>query len=139
MSKPAIDLGTVFDEHMRYEFVDHDLDATMHTMSAAPRLTYVPTLTGGDGFAGMRDYYRDHFIGHWAADTRTIPIARTVGSDRMVDEMVRCFTHDVAMDTMLPGVPPTGRSVELPVVVAVAFADGRVVEERIYWNQAMPS
>jgi carboxymethylenebutenolidase len=130
------DLGAAFEEHMRCEFVARDLAATMRTMSAAPRLTHVPTLAGGDGADGVRAFYRDHFIGQWPADTRSIRIARTVGSDRLVDEMVMCFTHDLVMDTFLPGIRPTGRYVELPVVVVVDFRDGQVAEERIYWDQA---
>ena len=136
MTRPPTDLGAAFDDHMRAEFVDRDLDATMRTMVADPRLTHVPTLAGGDGFAGVRDYYRDHFIGHWPADTRVVPVSRTVGPDRVVDELVLCFTHDVPMDTYLPGVPPTGRYVELPHVVVVDFQDGKVAAERIYWDQA---
>ena len=65
-----------------------------------------------------------------------MPVSRTVGPDRVVDELVLCFTHDVPMDTYLPGVPPTGRYVELPHVVVVDFQDGKVAAERIYWDQA---
>ena len=37
------------------------------------------------------------------------------------------FTHDRVMDTFLPGVAPTGRYVELPVVVVAGFQDDKVV------------
>jgi carboxymethylenebutenolidase len=37
---------------------------------------------------------------------------------------------------MLPGVPPTGRCVEVPLVVVVGFRDGKLAHERIYWDQA---
>jgi carboxymethylenebutenolidase len=136
MAKPSPDLGAVFDAHMRYEFVDCDVDATMRTMTANPNLTHVPTLTGGVGFEGVRDYYRNHFIGHWPADTTIIPISRTVGTDQVVDEFIVCFTHDTPMDTMLPGVPPTGKYVELPHVAVVKFEGGKVAHEHIYWDQA---
>jgi carboxymethylenebutenolidase len=53
-----------------------------------------------------------------------------------VDEMVMHFTHDCVMDTFLPGVAPTGRSVELPVVVVAGFEGDKVASERIYWDQA---
>ena len=46
------------------------------------------------------------------------------------------FTHDVAMETFLPGVAPTGRPVRLPVVVVMGFEAGKVAFERIYWDQA---
>jgi carboxymethylenebutenolidase len=37
---------------------------------------------------------------------------------------------------MLPGVEPTGRRVEIPLVAIVKFADGKVAHEHIYWDQA---
>ena len=52
------------------------------------------------------------------------PVSRTIGTDRVVDEMVFKFTHTIPMDWMLPGVPPTGRRVEIPLVVIVRFRDG---------------
>ena len=46
------------------------------------------------------------------------------------------FTHDRQLDIMLPGIPPTGRRIAVPVVVVVGFEDGRVSHEHIYWDQA---
>ena len=40
------------------------------------------------------------------------------------------------MPWMLPGIPPTGRKVELPLVVVVGFKDGKISSEHIYWDQA---
>ena len=37
---------------------------------------------------------------------------------------------------MLPGVAPTGRRVEVPLVAIVRFRDGKVAHEHIYWDQA---
>jgi len=50
--------------------------------------------------------------------------------------MIFAFTHDIMMDWMLPGVPPTGRRVEVPLVVVIQLRDDQVVCERIYWDQA---
>jgi carboxymethylenebutenolidase len=65
-----------------------------------------------------------------------VPISRTVGQDRVIDEFVVCFTHDVEMPAILPGVPPTGRYVELPHVAVVGFAGSKIAYEHIYWDQA---
>jgi carboxymethylenebutenolidase len=46
------------------------------------------------------------------------------------------FTHTSAVDWMLPGVAPTGRRVEIPLVAIVRFVDGKVAHEHIYWDQA---
>jgi carboxymethylenebutenolidase len=37
---------------------------------------------------------------------------------------------------MLPGIAPTGRQVEVALVVVVRFRDGKVAHEHIYWDQA---
>jgi carboxymethylenebutenolidase len=43
-SNNSRDLGDVFDEHVRYEFEDHDVEATMKTMVKEPYVHHVPTL-----------------------------------------------------------------------------------------------
>jgi carboxymethylenebutenolidase len=63
-------------------------------------------------------------------------ISRTIGSDQVVDELVLSFTHDIPMDHLLPGVPPTGKRVRLAVCVVAGFRDGRLSHEHIYWDQA---
>jgi carboxymethylenebutenolidase len=52
-----------------------------------------------------------------------------------VEELVMSFTHDVQLDVVLPGVAPTGRYVELPVVVVMGFDGDKVAYEHIYWDQ----
>ena len=129
-------LGAILDAHVRHEFVDHDVAATMKTMAAEPYVHNVPTLTGGDGHAGVVDFYTHHFVGKMPADTRIERISRTVGSDQVVDELIMYFTHDCPIDYMLPGISPTGRKVALPHVVVMKFKGGKVAHEHIYWDQA---
>jgi carboxymethylenebutenolidase len=64
------------------------------------------------------------------------PVSRTVGADQIVDEMIFSFTHTSEIDWMLPGIAPTGRKVEVPLVAIVRFRDGKVAHEHIYWDQA---
>jgi carboxymethylenebutenolidase len=135
-SAQGVDLAAMFDEHMKAEFVLHDAEATMRTMVAEPYVNHVPTMTGGVGHAEVHRFYKYHFIPKWPTDTEVVPISRTVGADQVVDELLLRFTHDIEMDTVLPGVPPTGRFVEIPVVVCVKFRDGKVAHEHIYWDQA---
>jgi carboxymethylenebutenolidase len=130
------DLGAVFDAHMRAEFVTRDLDATMATMTDAPSLIHVPVMTGGYGREEIREFYGRYFIGHWPADTTITPISRTVGQQRLVDEFIVSFTHDVEMPALIPGIAPTGKKVELPHVAVVGFSEGKVAYEHIYWDQA---
>jgi carboxymethylenebutenolidase len=129
-------IAAVFDEHMAAEFAQRDLDAAMATMADDPHVYHVPVMTGGVGFDEVRRFYGQHFIGKWPEDTEITPVSRTVGEEQVVDEIIVSFTHDVEMDTMLPGVPPTGRAVRLPLCVVVKFEDGRIAHEHIYWDQA---
>ena len=136
MSDAANAMAAVFDEHMRCEFVAKDVPATMRTMTADPHVTHLPTLMGGTGRQGVADFYGDHFVGHWPADTKVTPVSRTIGSDQIVDELIVSFTHDIVMNTYLPGIAPTGKAVRLPHVVVVKFEGGKVAHEHIYWDQA---
>jgi carboxymethylenebutenolidase len=129
-------LGALFDAHARAEFVDRDVEATMATMTGRPYVNHVPVMTGGFGREAVRRFHADHFIGKWPADTQVRPVSRTVGQGRVVDELLISFTHDVEMPAILPGVPPTGRRVELPFVVVMGVEDGKVTHEHIYWDQA---
>ena len=129
------DLGAVFDAHVKHEFVDKDVDATMSTMTEDPYVHHVAMATGGVGRQGVRDFYKNYFVGKWPADVRVIPISRTVGKDVVVDEFVVTFTHDVQLDFMLPGIKPTGKKVELPHVIVMKFKNGKVAHEHVYWDQ----
>ena len=130
------DLAAMFDAHVAAEFGDLDLEATMSTMASDPYVHHVPTITGGRGAAGVRDFYERHFIGQWPDDTQTRQISRTVGASQVVDELMMTFTHDRELEIMLPGISPTGRRIAVPVVVVVGFKDGKVSHEHIYWDQA---
>src|SRR6266540_2732277 len=130
------DLAAVFDEHVAAEFVARDLDQAMGTMAEDPYVYHLPSMTGGRGTEGVRRFYGEHFIGKWPDDTEITPVSRTVGPDQVVDELVISFTHDVEMDAILPGVPPTGRPVRLAFCVVVGFENGKVAHEHIYWDQA---
>jgi carboxymethylenebutenolidase len=130
------DLAAMFDAHVKAEFQNLDLEATMSTMTDDPYVHHVPTITGGNGTAGVRDFYGHHFIGQWPDDTETRQVSRTVGENQVVDELMMAFTHDRPLDIMLPGIPPTGRRIAVAVVVVVGFENGRVSHEHIYWDQA---
>jgi len=73
------DLGAVFDQHVRHEFEDKDVEATVTTMVAEPYVWNVPTARGGIGGAGVRRFDSEEFVGKMPADTPVIPISRTIG------------------------------------------------------------
>ena len=129
-------LGAVFDQHIKHEFQDHDVDATMQTMTKEPYVHHVPVMTGGIGYEGVYNFYKNHFIGKMPDDTKIVRISRTVDKEQVVDELILSFTHDREIDFILPGVPATGKYVEIACVVVMNFKDGKISHEHIYWDQA---
>src|SRR5262245_49512352 len=123
-------LGAVFDAHTAAEFKTLDIEATMATMAGAPHVTHVPTMTGGHGLDGGRQFYDTRCIGRWRADTVVTPLSRTIGETGLVDEVIISFTHDIEMPALLPGIAPTGRKVRIPFVVAVGFEGDKISYER---------
>ena len=130
------DLGALLDGHSAREFADHDVNAAMETMIPEPYVHCVPIMTGGFGGKGVRQFYSEHFINQIPKDAEVTPISRTIGKDQVVDELIVSFTHDTQWDYLLPGIPPTGKRVELPHVVVMKFENGKVAHEHVWWDQA---
>jgi carboxymethylenebutenolidase len=129
-------LSQLWDEHVRHEFSTRDTEHTLATMVEDAYVNHIPVLTGGVGRDELREFYSKRFIPHMPPDTEMTPVSRTIGADQLVDEMVFKFTHTIHMDWILPGIPPTGKPVEIPLVAIVRFRDGKLAHEHIYWDQA---
>ena len=126
----------LFQKHIDAEAAG-DLETTMATMTADPYVNHVPVMVGGFGYDGVRAFYRDHLVGKFfPPDMEMTPVSRTVGDAQIVEELVIQFTHTTPIDFILPGVAPTGKRVEMAVVVIVGFRDGKITHEHIYWDQA---
>ncbi|KAH9869282.1 hypothetical protein IAQ61_006488 [Plenodomus lingam] len=102
----------------------------------SPHVTIFPTLEGGIGRKKLEEFYREFFVPSLVEDFDIRLISRTVGVIRVVDEMLVSFTHDDEVDWILPGVPPTEKFVQIPMVSIVAVVGGRLVSEHMYWDQA---
>lgn len=133
---PNHDLSALWDKHCEHEFATRDVDATMATMVAQPYVNHIPTMTGGVGHDALKRFYKYHFVDSNPPDTKLIPISRTIGASQIVDELLFCFTHTMEIDWMLPGIAPTGRYVEVPLVAIVKFRGDKLCHEHIYWDQA---
>lgn len=125
-----------WERHLAAEFELKSIDATMETMTSQPFVNHVPVRTGGVGYDEVHHFYSTWFLPCHPPDTEVVPVARTVGDDRIVDELIHKFIHTIEMPWMLPGVPPAGKRVEIPVIVVVQFEDAKIAGERIYWDQA---
>jgi carboxymethylenebutenolidase len=130
------DLSELWQEHTAHEFSTKDTEATLATMVEDAYVNHVPVMTGGYGKDALRTFYARDFIPRMPPDTTLTPVSRTVGTDQLVDEMIFSFTHSEEMPWMLPGVAPTHKRVEIPLVAIVKFRGGKLAHEHIYWDQA---
>jgi carboxymethylenebutenolidase len=129
-------LRQLWEQHVQYEFSTRNTEETLATMVDDAYVNHIPVLTGGSGRDELREFYSKRFIPQMPPDTEMTPVSRTIGEDQLVDEMVFKFTHTIQMDWMLPGIAPTGKRVEVPLVAIVRFRDGKLAHEHIYWDQA---
>lgn len=121
---------------MRCEFATRNTEDTLATMVDDAYVNHIPVLAGGVGKEALREFYSKRFIPQMPSDTEITPISRTIGTDQLVDEMIFKFTHTISMDWMLPGIAPTGKRVEIPLVAIVRFRGNKLAHEHIYWDQA---
>lgn len=105
-----------------------------YTTHKSPHVTYIPTLTGGIGADELQEFYSQYF-GNPKSLKLTL-VSRTIGADRIVDEIHVRFKHTQEMPWILPGVPPTQKRVQILVVSIVTLRGGRLYHEHVYWDQA---
>jgi len=129
-------LLAAWQRHTYTEFVLKDADAALATMTENPYLLMIETGTACVGRAAVRQYYADHFLPAVPPDLELQSLSQTIGSDRLVEEMVVRFTHTIEMDWLLPTLRPTGRRAEFIIAAVIGFEDGKVAHEHIYWDQA---
>jgi carboxymethylenebutenolidase len=130
------DMVDLWEKHAAYEFTIRDADLAVSTMVDDARVMHLPTMSGGYGKENLRGYYRNIFIPGIPADTIIEMIARSVGDDHIVDEQIMSFTHDQSVPFLLEGLEPTGKWVEVPLIVVVTFRGNLMESERLYWDQA---
>jgi carboxymethylenebutenolidase len=130
-------LVELWEQHMAYEFALRDADLAVSTMVDDATVMHLPTMSGGAGKENLRRYYADVFIPGIPADTTSEPIARSVGDSLIVDEFIMRMTHDRDMPYLLPGLAPTGQTLQIPTVVIVRFRGDLMESERLYWDQAV--
>lgn len=133
---PYFNLSRLWDAHLRHALETKDIDKLMAGMVEDPVINHVPTRTGGTGREKVRDFYENHFIGKLPVDLRMTAISRTVGASQLIEEIVMSFTHSTVIDWLLPGVAPTNRYVELPMVAVVSYRGEKLLRLQTYWDQA---
>ncbi|KNG46587.1 carboxymethylenebutenolidase [Stemphylium lycopersici] len=133
---PYFDLEAVWEEHTKYEFGERDVEKTMATMVDQPYVNHIPTMTGGIGKERLSAFYTHHFVFSNPPDTALTLVSRTVGIDRVIDEFIFTLTHTKHIPWLLPGIPPTGKSLAIPFTSVVALRGDRLCHEHISWDHA---
>ncbi len=126
----------VWEAHTASEFSTGDADAAIATMTEHPVLIHVPVNTGATGREALRKFYAEIFIPQMPEDAELELLTRSVGQGRIIDEFILRFTHTVRMDWFAPGIEPTDRRLAIPHVAIIAFENGLISSEHIYWDQA---
>jgi len=129
-------LNDAWEEHLRTEFTAHSAEEALATMIDNPLVNQIPVMIGGNGKEELYGFYATYFLPQIPPDTEKVPMSRTIGQGRLVEEMVVRFTHTIPMEWMLPGIPPTGKRVEVVLLVVVQFDGDKLVHEHLYWVQA---
>ncbi|MEZ0227530.1 MAG: dienelactone hydrolase family protein, partial [Planctomycetota bacterium] len=133
---PCFDIEKSWDAHLSALFEHRDADLAMRSVARDPSIYFVPTVSGARGTVAVRELYERGIIPALPASLRIRTVSRTIGPDRIVDEVVLGFTHDHFMSFLLPGIDPTGRRVELPLVLSATFRGDRIWRQQVYWDQA---
>lgn len=126
----------LFQKHVDAELAG-DIETTMATMTENPHLHNVANMMGGVGKEGVRRFYTNYLVGKFfPPDVEMIRVSLTVGDDQIVEELVIKFTHTKPVEWMLPNIAPTGKKLEVALVVIVKVDGDKIAHEHIYWDQA---
>lgn len=136
LTPPQQERADLFEKHIKAE-CDKDIVTTMATLNQNPHVHHIPTMVGAIGLDNVQQFYSSLLERQFMPpDTEMTLISRTIDEHQLVDEMIFKFTHDSEIPWMLPNMSPTGKYIEIPLVVIVGFDNGRITHEHIYWDQA---
>ncbi|KAJ5504480.1 Riboflavin kinase domain bacterial/eukaryotic [Penicillium fimorum] len=154
---PVIDIETVWEEY--WDTVVGELETRKHTDSCDNESTVrmltghshygevgcpagevfvrcIPTQAGGSDISSLKDFFAHAYIPAGPVDQHVRLLSRTVGADRIVDEMLFSCRHTAEVPWLLPGVSPTDRDIRLIIVVVASFTAGQITRQSLYWDQA---
>ena len=129
-------LSSAWDQHLAAACAAQSPEHALATMTAAPYVNVVALMIGARGRDDGRDCSAHHCLSHIPPDMAMVPVSRTIGQGRGVDELLRRFTHAIRMDWLLPGLAPTGTRVAVPLVAIVPCEGDKVAHAHIDWDQA---
>lgn len=126
----------LWNDHITGEFGTKDVELALSTMVDDASVMHMPTRSGGKGKAELRPYYRDMFIPSIPEQWEHTVTNRVMTENTIVEEATVRLVHSKQMEWFLPGVPPTGKTIDVELVIVIKFREGKMATERIYWDQA---
>ncbi|KAJ5972486.1 Riboflavin kinase domain bacterial/eukaryotic [Penicillium vulpinum] len=153
----VIDIETVWEEYWDSVIGDLETQKKNHSCGAEPAVEMltghghygeigcpagevfvkcIPTQAGGSDISSLRDFFAHAYIPAGPVDQQIRLLSRTVGADRIVDEMLFSCRHTAEIPWLLPSVPPTDREIKVIVVVVASFSASQITRQSIYWDQA---
>ncbi|HEV7654391.1 MAG TPA: nuclear transport factor 2 family protein [Mycobacteriales bacterium] len=111
-----------------------DVDAAAALATEDVALVNHPTGSGATGVDELRRYLREDVLPHLPPDLEFRRVSRTGDRWRVAQEDMVSFTHDRELPWLLPGVAPTGRTVEVLAVSVVVVRRSAVERHRTLWD-----
>ncbi|KAG9553322.1 dienelactone hydrolase, partial [Aureobasidium melanogenum] len=130
----ASDIERIRDNQLDYARNGNAQKALSITTSK-PAVLHVPTLTGAFHEEDLADFYTEFFQPSPTSLNCRL-LSRTVGTDRVVDELSLSFNHNKVIPWLLPDIPATNRRIEVVIVSIVCIKAGKLASEKVYWDQA---
>ena len=134
--RKEVDLEPVVQSLWNFKYKDEvpehgSMGVVQNMTQRSPHVSILPTMQGGIGRKKLEEFYREFFIPSLVDDFQIRLVSRTIGADRVVDEMVVSFTHSDEIDWILPGIQPTDRYVEIPMVSGMWISEqAKLVPQR---------
>ena len=128
-----IDIERVRDQHI--ENLKSGVDNAVGKMAAGANVVCSPTLVGGVDERSLQEFYRSTFVPS-PEQLGARLLSRTIGTDRVVDELGLSFKHDSEIPWLLPRIPATGKKIEITVISITKVKGGIFASEHLHWDQA---
>lgn len=121
--------------HGAAEFEFQDPQTAVDTMGENPYIMNIPFGRLVSGRQEVFNFYKYDFFPYIPEDFGMVPLHRVVGADTLMDELLITFTHTCEMPWTLPGVPATGKKVEMLLMVTTAFDENGLIKfEHLLWD-----
>ncbi|MFC4948870.1 hypothetical protein [Pseudonocardia sp. GCM10023141] len=124
-------------------FADGDVETALTSLDAGCVFQTVAGSVGATGIEDIRRFLTEDVVPHLPGDLAFRRVSKTSDQRRVTHELIVTFTHDRELPWLLPGIPPTGRTVSVNAVSIGSFrhtstlghVTSRLTAYRIMWDR----